>query len=296
MADREKRGRSERLPVALLLVVTVVWGSTFVIVKSAVAHMAVMDFLAWRFGLATLAMVALSPSALRRLSPRCLWQGAATGLALAGGYIFQTFGLQHTTAAISGFLTGMSVVLTPLMLGLFLRRRISLSAWTATALAGSGLAVISFARLGFGLGEWLTLGCAFCFALQIVALGEWAGGHDHFALATVQLATTALCCTAAAAGEGNLAPPPDLAVWGAVAATALVATALAFLIQTWAQTRLAPTRVAIVLTMEPVFAGLFAALAGEELSWRVLVGGAMVLVAMYLVELAPRRRRVAKEA
>ena len=291
MPAPRKQGGSQAVPIALLLAVTVVWGSTFVIVKAAVSHMAVMDFLAWRFGIATLAMIAVRPSALSRISRRGAWQGGVAGLLLGAGYIAQTFGLEHTSAAVSGFLTGMYVVLTPLLIGSLLRRRISLPAWTATALAGAGLAVISLNRLGFGLGEWLTLVCALCFALQIVALGEWAAAHDPFALSTVQLAAAAACCIAVAGVSGGLSPPPDLGLWAAVGATAVLATALAFLIQTWAQSRMAPTRVAIVLTMEPVFAGLFAALAGEELSWRVLVGGAMVLTAMYLVELAPSRRR-----
>jgi drug/metabolite transporter (DMT)-like permease len=288
---QQARGKSGAVAVFLLLVVTVVWGSTFVIVKSAVSHMAVMDFLAWRFVIATLAMLIIRPGALGRLSFKGYLHGAVAGLALGGGYMAQTFGLQHTSAAVSGFLTGMYVVLTPLLLGLFLRRRVGSSAWAATLLAGGGLAVISLTRLGFGLGEWLTLVCALCFALQIVALGEWAGAHDPFGLCTVQLATAALCCVVGAVAGPGLGPPPSFPVWGAVLATAVLATALAFLIQTWAQVHMAPTRVAIILTMEPVFAGVFAVLAGERLSWRLGIGGAMVLGAMYLVELLPERAK-----
>lgn len=287
--QEQARGPFEAVPVLLLLFVTVVWGSTFVIVKSAVSHMAVMDFLAWRFVVATLAMVVIRPASLGRLSAKGYLQGVVAGLALGGGYIAQTFGLRYTSAAISGFLTGMYVVLTPLLLGLILRRRVGGVAWAATLMAGGGLAVISLNRLGFGLGEWLTLLCALFFALQIVALGEWAADHDPFALCTVQLATAAICCLVGAGFGPGLAPPPSLPVWGAVAATAVLATALAFLIQTWAQIRMAPTRVAIIMTMEPVFAGVFAVIAGERLSWRLLLGGAMVLVAMYVVELVPRR-------
>lgn len=279
--------RSQALPIALLVGVTVVWGSTFVIVKDAVTRMPVMDFLAWRFGLAALVMVAIRPRALLALPARALAQGVVLGGFLGAGYITQTFGLEHTSAAISGFLTGMFVVFTPLLSGLLLRRRIPLAAWGATALAGGGLAVISLTRLGLGEGEGLTLLCAACFALQIVGLGEWSAGRDPYGLCAVQLLTAAFGCIGVAAGTSGLAPPPDWAVWGAVFATAVLATAVAFLVQTWAQAHMAPTRVAIVLTMEPVFAGLFAALAGEHLSLRVLLGGAMVLTAMYLAELAP---------
>lgn len=283
------RRRPEAMPIALLVAVTAVWGSTFVVVKSAVAHMAVMDFLAWRFALATIVMVAIRPRCLSRLSRRGLVEGVGLGLALGAGYVTQTFGLEHTSAAISGFITGLFVVFTPLLSGVLLRRRISAAAWLATALAGGGLALISLERLGFGAGEWLTLGCAFFFALQIVGLGEWSGDNDPYALCVIQLLTAATCCVVAAA-PSSLAPPPDLGVWAAVVVTAVLATGVAFLVQTWAQSILSATRAAIVMTMEPVFAGISAAIAGEVLGWRVLVGGAMVLVAMYVVELGPAPR------
>ncbi len=280
--------RPQGLPIALLICVTAVWGSTFVIVKSAVSHMAVMDFLAWRFVVATLVMVAVRPRSLMTLSRRGWAQGVALGLVLGGGYVTQTFGLQHTSAAISGFITGMFVVFTPLLSGLLLRRHVPAVAWIATALAAGGLALISLHGFGIGIGELLTLACALFFATQIVGLGEWAVNHDPYALCVVQLLTAALCCVALAAPSG-LAPPPDLGVWAAVVGTGVLATAVAFLIQTWAQVHISPTRAAIVLTMEPVFAGITAALAGEQLGWRVLVGGALVLGGMYVVELAPRK-------
>lgn len=277
------------LPILALVAVTAVWGTTFVVVQRAIAHMAVMDFLAWRFAVATIVMVAVRPRAILRLSRTGLVQGVLVGLTMAVGYVAQTYGLRTTPAAVSGFITGMFVVFTPLIAGLVLRRRIGLPAWLATVLASGGLAVISFTSFGFGGGEALTLVCAFAFALQIVALGEWSAGHDPFALCTVQLATTAVICCAVAA-PSTLAPPPTAAVWAAIGVTAVLATAVAFLVQTWAQRLVAPTRVAIVMTMEPVFAGLSAAVAGEHLGWRVIVGGAMVLGAMYLAELAPGRQ------
>lgn len=275
------RARSETLPISLLVAVTAVWGTTFVIVKSAVSHMAVMDFLAWRFGGAVLVLFLLSPRRACSISRRGVFRGVLLGLALGGGYVAQTFGLQHTSAAISGFITGMLVVFTPLVSFVLLRRRVTASAWLATAVAASGLAVISLTRLGFGEGELLTLLCAFCFALQVVGLGEWSEDHDPYALCVVQLATAALLCVVAAAPT-TLAPPPSASVWAAVTVTAVLATAVAFLVQTWAQARVPPYRAAIVLTMEPVFAGLSAEIAGEHLTWRVLLGGAMVLGAMYL--------------
>jgi drug/metabolite transporter (DMT)-like permease len=282
--------KSARLPVALLVGVTAIWGSTFVIVKSALTHMAPLDFLAWRFGIATVVLVVLSPRRAVSISARGAARGALIGVALGAGYIAQTYGLEHTTAAISGFLTGMFVVFTPLISAVVLRRRLAWSTWLATALAAAGLAVISLTALGFGEGELLTVLCAFFFALQIVGLAEWSEDHDPYPLAVVQLATTAVMSIVASTASSGLAPPDRASIWAAVAVTAVLATALAFVVQTWAQSRLSPARAAIVLTMEPVFAGVAAAIAGEPIGWRVILGGAMVLVAMYLVELSPSRQ------
>jgi drug/metabolite transporter (DMT)-like permease len=189
---------------------------------------------------------------------------------------------------VSGFITGMFVVLTPLGSALLLRSRVPLAAWGAVALATVGLALLSLHGLSVGYGELLTLGCAAAFALHIVGLGQWAGSYDAFGLAVVQLATTAVLC-AVVAVPGGIVVPPTASVWGALAVTALGATALAFVVQTWAQSVLAPTRAAVIMTMEPVFSGFFAvALAGEELGLRTLLGAALVLVAMLLTEVGPR--------
>lgn len=288
---------AQRAAVAALVAVTAVWGATFVVVKDAVERMPALDFLAWRFGLATLALAVLRPAALtaalrdagpgrRGLLPR---HGGALGIALGVGYVGQTVGLEHTSAAVSGFITGMFVVLTPLLAGLVLRRPVGRWAWAGAALATVGLGLLSLRGFAVGAGEALTLLCAACFALHIVGLGEWSARHDPYALALAQLATVTLLC-AVAALPGGIAAPPDRTAWWAVLLTALAATALAFVVQTWAQAHLPPTRAAVIMTMEPVFAGITAvALAGERLGPRTLAGAACVVAAMYLVELAPRR-------
>ena len=294
--------RSTLAPTLALLAVTVAWGSTFVVVRDAVARMPVLDFLAVRFAVATgcllglLSLVSLltgrSPRRGRwwvavRL-PRAGWRhGALLGVVLGAGYLGQTYGLQHTSAAVSGFVTGMFVVFTPLIAALVLRRPVPPVAWAAVALATLGLGLLSLRGLAVGLGEALTLLCALFFAVHIVGLGEWSPRYDAGSLAVVQLATVAALCTLAAL-PGGLTPPPDRATWAAVLLTAGLATAFAFVAQTWAQARLSPTRAAVVMTMEPVFAGLFAALAGERLGARTLLGGALVLAAMYLVEVGAR--------
>jgi drug/metabolite transporter (DMT)-like permease len=211
------------------------------------------------------------------------------GLALAAGYIAQTFGLQRTPATVSGFITGLFVVLTPLCAGLLLRKRIDLVSWLGVAIATGGLALLSLHGLSVGRGEAITLLCALSFALHIVGLGEWSRPQDAYGLAVVQLTTVAVVSAVAAAPD-TLSPPPDAKVWGAVLLTALAATAVGFFVQTWAQAHLAPTRAAVVMTMEPVFAGIFGvAFGGDDLTGRVVVGALLVLAAMFLVELGPRR-------
>ncbi|MDQ1463349.1 MAG: hypothetical protein QOC73_290 [Actinomycetota bacterium] len=278
-----------KAPTLALVAVTAVWGSTFVVVKDAVEQMPVTDFLTWRFALAALAMLMLRPRAVATLGTAGRRAGLLLGLALGAGYLLQTLGLQTTSAAVSGFITGMFVVLTPLGAAVLLRQPPGRTAWLAVVLATVGLGFLALRGFSIGGGELLTLGCAAAFALHIVGLGRWAASYDVYGLAVVQLITVAGMC-AVVAVPGGLAVPPDAGVWGALALTALAATAVAFVVQTWAQAHLPPTRAAVVMTMEPVFAGLFAVVAGgERLGPRTLIGAALVLAAMVLTEVGPRR-------
>jgi drug/metabolite transporter (DMT)-like permease len=271
-----------------LVGVTAVWGSTFVVVKHALDRMPVMDFLAWRFGIAALVMAVARPGAVRALRPTDRRHGVCLGLALAAGYVAQTFGLERTPATVSGFITGLFVVFTPLCAGVLLHKRIGAIAWLGVALATGGLALLSLHGLSVGTGEAITLLCALAFGLHIVGLGEWSTARAAYGLAVVQLATVAVVSAVAAAPD-TLAPPPDAGVWGAILLTALAATAIGFFVQTWAQAHLAPTRAAVVMTMEPVFAGIFGvAFGGDDLTIRVVIGALLVLAAMFLVEIGPR--------
>jgi drug/metabolite transporter (DMT)-like permease len=267
------------------------WGSTFVVVKDAVERMPVMDFLAWRFTIAALVMAAVRPRAVAALSPAARRHGVFLGLALAAGYVAQTFGLERTPATVSGFITGLFVVFTPLCSGLLLRQRVDIASWGGVAVATVGLALLSLHGLSVGTGEAITLLCAISFALHIVGLGQWSTSGDAYGLAVVQLATVAVLSLIAAAPD-SLAPPPDAGVWGAILLTSLAATAFGFFGQTWAQAHLAPARAAVVMTMEPVFAGVFGVTVGtDRLGPRTVVGSLLVLAAMFLVELGPRQGR-----
>lgn len=256
--------------------------------KDAIARQPESDFLATRFTLATIAMIVVRPRVLGRLTKKTLFHGSLLGLALGLGYLSQTYGLQTTSATVSGFITGMFVVFTPIIGAVLLHKRIDKWTWAAVAIATIGLGLLSLRGFALGVGETLTLICAFGFALHIVGLGEWSALHDPYVIAIVQLAVVSVMSWLGVLAHGYHTPP-DYGVWGAVILTAIFATAIAFLVQTWAQSLLAPARAAVIMTMEPVFAGLFAVLlGGERLTSRIVIGGALVVGAMYLVELGPK--------
>ena len=285
--------RALRSPTALavlgLLLVTATWGSTFPLLKGVVERVPPADFLAVRFALAALALAVIRPRVLTRISAAVWRRGAALGLVYGLAQILQTVGLQTTSASVSGFVTGMYVVLTPVLAAALLRQRLSAGMWLAVALATTGLAVLSLRGFAIGYGEAITLAGAALYALHIIGLGRWSASDDAWGLTVVQMGVVAAVCALAAA-PGGLTLPQRGGDWAVLVYMALVAGALALLVQTWAQAHLAPTRAAIIMTMEPVWAGFFAVvLGGEVLGLRVLVGGALVLAAMYLSELAPGR-------
>jgi len=275
-----------------LVGVTAVWGYTFLVVQNAIARMAVMDFLAWRFVVASVVMIVLRPTCLRKVTCLELLRGVGLGTMLGLGYIAQTYGLRYTSAANSGFITGMFVVLTPVMSWILLRRKTNRSTWMVVALATVGLALLSLNGWSVGIGELLTLGCAVFFAIHIVGLGEWSSQYKPYAFTLLQIGTVAIISLIAATHEG-ITVPPDPGVWEAVVITGVLATAVAFFVQTWAQSLVSATRAAVVMTMEPVFAGLFAVVIGRtQLTLRTLGGAACILTAMLIINLKSGRVRV----
>jgi drug/metabolite transporter (DMT)-like permease len=273
-----------------LLAMTAVWGSTFVLIKGVVDRMPVADFLAVRFVIAAIAMFALFHRQVMRLERRQLLRGVLLGVLYGAGQLLQTWGLALISPSVSGFVTGMYVVFTPILATILLRQRMPATVWLAVGLAALGLALLSLNGLSVDDGVWLTLASALLYGLHIVGLGHWSRADEAFGLSAVQMAVIALVCLLATAGHGGPMLPPDRSAWIAVLYMALVAGAGAMLMQTWAQAHLPATRAAIVMTTEPVFAAGFAvALGVDALTWRMLVGGGLVLAAMYLVELMPRR-------
>jgi len=272
-----------------LLAMTAVWGSTFVLIKDVVARMPVADFLAVRFAIAALVMLALFARPVWQLGRKQVMRGLLLGVIYGAGQLLQTWGLSLIAPSVSGFATGMYVVFTPILAMLLLRQRMAGVVWLAVLLSTAGLALLSLNGVSVDLGVWLTLASAALYGLHIVGLGQWSRKGEAFGMSAVQMMAIAVVCLLATAPHGPTLPP-DRSAWFAVLYMALVAGAGAMLMQTWAQSHLPATRAAIVMTTEPVFAAAFAVLLGSDvLTWRMLVGGGLILAAMYLVELMPRR-------
>jgi drug/metabolite transporter (DMT)-like permease len=280
--------RIEWLATCGLIAMTAVWGSTFVLIKDVVARMPVADFLAVRFAIAALAMLALFARHVWRLERRQIVRGLLLGCIYGTGQLLQTWGLSLIAPSVSGFATGMYVVFTPILAMLLLRQRMAGVVWMAVLLSTAGLALLSLNGVSVDLGVWLTLASAALYALHIVGLGQWSRQGEAFGMSAVQMVAISIVCLLATLPHGPTLPP-DRAAWFGVLYMALIAGAGAMLMQTWAQSHLPATRAAIVMTTEPVFAAAFAVTLGNDaLTWRMLAGGALVLAAMYLVELMPR--------
>jgi drug/metabolite transporter (DMT)-like permease len=271
-------------PLALLLV-SAAWGLAFVVMKPAIERQSVNNFLFTRFLMAVLVMILIRPQVLKFLTKDLLLRGLAAGFLLGGGYIFQTVGLANTGAAITGFVTGLYVVLTPLFAGLIFKERVSKNTWFYVFMATVGLALLSLKGWSIGFGELMVFFSAIAFAAHITALSKWSAGRDVYAMTITQLTMCAAMTGIASVFEGYSAPP-DSGVWAVVIFTAVFATAIAFIVQTWSQAHMSATKVAVILTMEVVFAAFFAILfAGERLTLQAALGGILVVTAMYLIVL-----------
>jgi drug/metabolite transporter (DMT)-like permease len=273
-----------RLAPWALLSVSAAWGFAFVVMKDAIERQTVNNFLFSRFIVAVIAMLLLRPQCIKFFDKDLLLRGSVAGVFLGSGYILQTLGLERTGAAITGFITGLYVVFTPLIAAVVLKARITRVTWGCVALATLGLALLSLHGWSIGFGELLVLGSAFGFGAHIIALGKWSNGRDAYAMTVVQLAVCAILSGVASAFEGGYELPPDGGVWATVVFTAVVCTAVAFVIQTWSQAHMTTTKVAVILTMEVVFAAIFAIVfGGETLTLQKAIGGVLVVIAMFVI-------------
>jgi len=272
-----------------LLTVSAAWGLSFVVMKDAIQRQSVNNFLFTRFSLAVIVMILIRPQTIKLFNKDLLQRGGLAGIFLGLGYIAQTLGLERTGAAITGFITGLYVVLTPLIASFVLKEKITKFTWFCIAVATFGLGLLSIRGFSVGIGEMFVLASAILFAAHIIALSKWSSGRDVYAMTVIQLTMCAILAGLASAVDGY-SLPPDRGVWSVVIFTAVFATAVAFIVQTWSQAHMSATKVAVILTMEVVFAALFAILlGGERLTIQTAIGGILVVVAMYLIVLKEQK-------
>ena len=267
----------------LLLIVAMSWGLAFVTMKDALGRQSVNSFLFYRFALATIALLIVHPQIIKKIDKDIIKHGGITGLFLAAGFILQTYGLDMTGAAVTGFITGLYVVATPLFEQFFGGKKLGKVVWVSIGIATTGLALLSLKGFSVGIGELLVLLSALCYTGQIIGLSKWSEGRDVWAMTFMQIFVVAIVTGIAALIEG-FQTPPDNGVWGVIVFTAIVCTVTAFVVQTWSQAIIESTKAAVIMTMEVVFSALFAiTLGGEILSLRTLIGGLLVVISMYTI-------------
>jgi drug/metabolite transporter (DMT)-like permease len=269
----------------VLIAVTAVWGVTFVQVKDAVALYPLFAFLALRFAIASLTLAAPGAPRLRSLGRDGLAAAVLAGGLLGSGYALQTAGLERTSVSSTGFITGMYVVLTPLLALALFRVRVGAAAWTGVTLATAGLALLSGIHGGSALGDLLVLAGAAVYSLQIVLMERYAPRYDAIAFTLVEMLTSFAGLLVIAVALGQLDVPHGWTVWGALVVTGVFASALAFLAQTWAQRHTSATRTALAFSLEPVWTAFFGiTLAGDRLGRLGWLGCAVIMAGIVIAE------------
>jgi drug/metabolite transporter (DMT)-like permease len=285
---------------AALVAVALIWGATFVLVKQALDNISTLLFLTIRFGVAAVALALLFGSRARAdlRNPHILWPslggGAIAGFCLFSGYVLQTFGLKYTTAAKAGFITGLYIPLVPVLGAIAYRRKPQLLEvlGVTSAFVGMALMTVQSDILSIGIGDFLVMCCAVAYAFHILVLGHFAVQASTPVLTVAQIATSAILGLSTFWWAETPRVRWTLDVWLAIGVTSLLATALAFAIQTWAQQYSSPTRTALIFSTEPVFAWATSyVLLKEGLSGRGIVGGLLILAGILVVELKPPRSR-----
>jgi len=271
------------LPLLLLIAVTAVWGVTFVQVKDALDLYPLFAFLAVRFAIAGVVLTVPARGRVRSLGREGALAGVVLGVLLAAAYGFQTAGLERTTVSSTGFITGLYVVLTPLLALVLFRQATAAVVWIGAGLAVIGFALLSGIDVGAPTGDLLVLASAFATALQILMVERYASRHDAVALTLVEMATAFLGFLLIALVLGQLAVPRGWTVWGALIVTGVFASALGYLIQVWAQRRISATRIALVFSLETVWAGFFGYLLADDRLGLLGWGGCALILAGIVV-------------
>jgi drug/metabolite transporter (DMT)-like permease len=269
---------------ALLVLVTLIWGSTFLIVKNAVRLSGPFTYLTLSYGVGSLTLAIIFHKRLRYITRKELLSGLLLGMILFTGYALQTIGLQYTTVSKAGFITGLSIPLVPVFAFLLLRQKPTQGAIVGFVLSLAGLFLLSFNdkfNFVFGLGEILILGAAIAFALHIVNVSRFAPKVDAINLAIVQLTVTSLFSLIAMPIAREPFVIPSLAVWGSVLFMGVVDVAFTLSAMIWVQQLVSGTRAALIYALEPMWAALFGfALAGDKLSLLAWIGCGLIISGM----------------
>lgn len=275
---------------AALAGVALIWGGTFIVVKDGVALYPLYSFLGLRFAIAAFAFVVVLPASVKRLTWGTVRAGLLVGAVLAIAYVLQTWGLQDTTASNGAFITGMFVVITPMMQAIVQRRLPRAATVAGVTLAVTGLWLLSGGGDGgWNVGDTRVLLGAFAWSAHMMLLGWLTHDHDTRSFTLVQLVTVAVACSAIAAFTEPLALPREGSVWFAIVFTGVFASAVAFAVQTYAQRFLSPSKTALILITEPAFGGLFGWMAGERLGLQGAVGAALIFAGMVVSEILGMR-------
>ncbi|HET9129026.1 MAG TPA: DMT family transporter [Propionibacteriaceae bacterium] len=295
---RHPQGRQVLALVSLVLM-AMLWGSTFFSMKAFVGQVPVPDMLAVRFVIAA-AVVGVLARRHWRMPRRTLVQGVVIGTIYGVAQLVQTYGLARTPASVSGFITGLYVVVTPFLAAWLLRERIPEATWVAVVLATVGLGVLSIGSGSLAgsarLGEALTLVSAVLYAGHIIAVDRFSSPATALQLTNVELVVVALICLVAAL-PGGITPPHTGVQWTWMLYFAVIAGAIPIFLQIWAQSYVESTTAAVIMAGEPVWAATFAVLfGGEVVSWRMVIGGAAMVGAMVLVTVMPRLKPAARAA
>lgn len=278
----------------LLLSVAIAWGVTFLMVQDAINTTPVYSFLFFRFFLASIIMFFISYKFLNLLDKKTIIYGIVLGILLFSAFATQTFGLSYTQSSIVAFITGLNVIFVPFLGYLFFKEKIKLNVFIATLIAIIGLYLLTMSgTLQFGKGEFLTLICAVLFALQIIFTGKFSKEVNVFLLVLFQLITVTILSLlfSLTLDYTTFAIPYDYAFFKAVIITAVFATVYAFLIQTYMQQFTSATKTAIIFTMEPVSAAIFAYITVNEILTTIqLIGALFIIIATLIAELKFKKK------
>lgn len=286
-------GKNKRMIAdSALMFGVLIWGTTFAIMKDALDSIVPLNFIFLRFSLAFLVLAALNWRKLKDVTPNLLKLGLYLGLAMTGGYVFQVTGLTMTTASKAGFITGLSVVIVPLLTTIYYRKLPPFAVLAGVLMAAVGLLLLSYdGQWVFNFGDLLVFFCALSFGLHIFLVGLFVQKEDPALLAMVQVGVVAVIAGLLAGVQGDLHFEYAPKIWGGIVYMAVMATGFTTLIQNWAQQFTSSVRTAIIFSMEPVFALIFAyILLSEPITGQSLWGGGLILFGMIMAEVGGQKK------